>query len=330
MLISIALRHDLRGANMNHGSIHAKFTNALDVLVEQVKQDRSVLAIILCGSLSHDTVWAKSDIDLVFVTIDDKKVSTSDVALDADGVNVHACLLPRGEFRQIVEGSRHHSFMHSYLAKGQLLYTHDQTIADLLATLHEIGDRDTRMQLLRAATTVLPPLYKAHKWFLTRGDLDYTALWILYTATPLAQVEVIGAGLLVGREVIPQAMKLNPAFFEKIYTQMLNTRKTRKNVQSALDAIDRYVADRAATVFAPVIDHLREVGEARSCTEIETHFKRNFDIGGVTTACEYLADQGLIGKASTPVRLTKKSNIEMQELAFFWMEGTEEWLNDQR
>jgi hypothetical protein len=37
----------------------------------------------------------------------------------------------------------------------------------------------------------------------------------------------------------------------------------------------------------------------------------------VTTACEYLADQGLIGKASVPVRLTKKSSIDVQELAFF-------------
>jgi hypothetical protein len=91
-------------------------------------------------------------------------------------------------------------------------------------------------------------------------------------------------------------------------------------VQTALDAIDRYVAERAATLFAPVISHLREVGEARSLSEIEDHFKRNFDIEGVTTACEYLADQGLIGKASTPVRLTKKSNIEVQELAFFYLE----------
>ena len=39
---------------------------------------------------------------------------------------------------------------------------------------------------------------------------------------------------------------------------------------------------------------------------------------GVTTACEYLADQGLIGKASTPVRLTKRSNVDVQELAFFY------------
>ena len=210
--------------------------------------------------------------------------------------------------------------MHSLLAKGRLLYTHDETIADLCARLREIGERDTQVQLLRAATHALGPIYKAHKWLLTRGDLDYTALWILYAATPLAQIEVIGRKLLADREVIPQAMKLNPAFFKTVYVDLLNGKKTRKNVQAALEAVDRYLAERAATLFAPVIDHLREVGEARSCTEIEDHFQRNFDVSGVTAACEYLADQGLIGKASTPVQLTKKSNIEVQELAFFYLE----------
>ena len=305
---------------MPHEPIQQKFAAALDALVERVQGDRSVLAAILCGSLSHDTVWAKSDIDLVLVTIDDKKVESTDVALYADGVNVHAFLMPRAKFRSTVEGSVHNSFMHSLLAKGRLLYTHDQTIADLCATLHGAGDRDTQVQLLRAATSALPSIYKAHKWFLTRGDLDYTALWILYAATPLARVEVIGARMVADREVIPQAMKLNPAFFKIVYTDLLNAKKTRKSVQAALDAIDRYVAERVPTLFGPVIDHLREVGEARSCTEIEAHFKRNFDVEGVTTTCEYLADQGLIGKASTPVRLTRKSNIEVQELAFFYIE----------
>src|SRR5205823_4783319 len=105
----------------------------------------------------------------------------------------------------------------SLLTKGRLLYTHDQTIADLCAGLRQIGARDTQVQLLRAATSALPAIYKAHKWFVTRGDLDYTALWILYAATPLAKVEVIGARLLADSEVIPQAMTLNPAFFKTVY-----------------------------------------------------------------------------------------------------------------
>lgn len=300
--------------------LQQKFTAAIEVLVDRVKEDRAILAAILCGSLSHDTVWARSDVDLVFVTIDDKNVPLGDLALNADGLNVHALLIPRAEFRKTVEGSIDNSFMHSFLAKGRLLYTHDPTIADLCARLKAIGERDTQWQLLRAATHALPAIDKAHKWFLTRGDLDYTALWILYAATPLARIEIIGRRLLADREVIPQAMTLNPAFFKTVYADLLNARKTRKSVQAALDAVDGYVADRAATLFGPVIDHLREVGEARSCREIEDHFKRNFDVSGVTTVCEYLADQGLIGKASTPVRLTKKSNIDVQELAFFYSE----------
>jgi len=281
-----------------------------------VKQDRSILAAVLCGSLSHDTVWAKSDIDLVLVTIDDKKVENTHLALYASGVNVHAFLMPRAEFRKTVEGTVRNSFIHSLLAKGRLLYTHDPTIAGLCARLDQIGERDMQVQLLAAATGALTAIDKAHKWFVTRGDLDYTALWILYAATPLARIEVIGARMLADREVIPQAMKLNPAFFKTIYADLLNAKKTRKSVQAALDAIDGYLAQRAATLFRPVLEHLQEVGEARSCTEIEAHFKRNFNVEGVTTTCEYLADQGLIGKASTSIQLTKKSNTLVQELAF--------------
>jgi len=183
--------------------VQRKFTAALEALVEQVKRDRSVLAAILCGSLSYDTVWAKSDIDLVLITIDDKKTGPADFALYADGVNVHALLMPRAEFRKSVEGSIRNSFGHSFLAKGRLLYTHDETIADLCSRLHAIGERDTQVQLLAAGAGALPAIYKAHKWLITRGDLDYTALWILYAATPLAKIEVLSARLLVDREVLP-------------------------------------------------------------------------------------------------------------------------------
>ena len=302
-------------------SIRQQFAAALDAVVEQVKGDRTILAAILCGSLSYDTVWAKSDIDLVLVTIDDKKTELGDVALYADGVNVHAMLIPRAEFRKTVAGSINQSFMHAFLARGRLLYTHDQTIADLCEGLQAIGERDTQVQLLRAATSALGPIDKARKWLVTRGDLDYTALWILYAATPLAQVEVIGARLLADREVILQALTLNPAFFKTVYVDLLNSKKTRKSVEAALDAVDRYMSERVPALFGLVIDHLREAGEARSRSEIEDHFKRQVNVSGVTVACEYLADQGIIAKASLPVRLTKKSNVEVQELAFVYVDG---------
>jgi uncharacterized protein len=292
------------------------FTAALDTLVAEVQRDHSILATLLCGSLAHDTVWAKSDIDLVLVTIDDSKVPAGSMALYAQGVNVHAFLIPRTEFRRMVEGSVQNSFMHALLAKGRLLYTHDASIARLCEGLHQLGARDQEIQLLRAATGAIPAIDKAHKWLVTRADLDYTALWILYAATALAQIEVIGAGMVADREVIPQAMKLNPALFDTIYVRLLNSKKSRSSVVAALEAADDYLASRAPSLFAPVLAYLRDAGEARSCTEIENHFKQHFDVSQVTTACEYLADQELINKVSVRARLTRRSTVDVQELAF--------------
>lgn len=297
--------------------VEDEFNTALTALVEQVKRDGSILAAILCGSLSHDTVWSKSDIDLLLVTIDDKKAAKDSLCLYADGINVHAILMPRADFRKTAEGALRNSFMHSLLAKGRLLYSHDESIAVLCECLHAFGERDTQFQLLAAAAHALPYVYKAHKWLVTRGDLNYTALWILYSANALAKIEVLEAGLLVDREVLPQALNLNPSFFKRIYTDLLNEKKTLRAVEAALAAIDAYLLKRAARIFAPIVEHLTEVGEARSATEIDHHFRRNFGIEGVSGACEYLADQGLIGKAPLPVRLTKRSNIAVNELAFF-------------
>jgi predicted nucleotidyltransferase len=300
--------------------LQQRYRDALDGLLPQLKEDRSILAAVLCGSLAYDAVWAGSDIDLVLVTIDDKKVPPGDRSLYVDDVNVHAFLMPRSEFRKAVEGSVRNSFLHTLLARGKLLYTHDPTIADLCAGLSGIGRRDTELQLLRAATAAVAPIYKAHKFLSTRGDLEYTALFLLQAATPLAKIEVIGARRIADREVIPQALKLNPAFFGVVYTDLLNTRKTPASVTAALDAVDAYLAERAPALFAPVLEHLREAGEARSATEIEDHFTRNFGIEGVTAACEYLADQGLVGKSGISVQLTRKSNVQVQELAFFPVE----------
>jgi hypothetical protein len=299
----------------------AAFSAALDALVSQIREDRSILAAILGGSLSHDRVWEKSDIDLLLVTADDSLKGPSSLALYADGVNVHAMVMQRTAFRKLAEGAVHQSFMHSFLAKSRVLFTHDDTIAALCASLQTIGARDTQLALLEAGTHVLPCLYKARKFFLTRGDLDYTALWLLYAATPLAQVEVISARKLVDREVIPQALALNPEFFTTIYTSLLNSKKTKKAVQEAMAAADAYVAKRARRLFAPVIDYLRDAGEIRPASEIETYFSRTYGVDCVTTACEYLADRQIIAKAAAPVRATKRSSTSLQELAFFLPDG---------
>jgi hypothetical protein len=70
--------------------------------------------------------------------------------------------------------------MHSLLAKGRLLYTHDETIAALCARLHLGGERDTRLQLLAAATRAA--IHRQGPQMVRHAATWTTALWILYAA----------------------------------------------------------------------------------------------------------------------------------------------------
>jgi predicted nucleotidyltransferase len=302
--------------------VQQQFEIALDLLLQRVRREPTILAVILCGSMSHDKVWEKSDMDVIIVGRDEKgaqygkKDVSSGFALLENNVNIHAMYISRAAFKKLIEGNLQSSFMHSLLAKGTIVYTKDETIRDLYENITRIGSRDREIQLLASATRVLPVLYKAEKWFHAKRDYPYAAHWILYCVDSLARVEVTLEGELCGREVIQQALRINPAFFHAIYTDFQNEKKTEKSVGRVLEQIDNYLLKKKKTLFAPLLAYLQEQDAPRSATEIETHFTNNFGISMMTTACEWLADKGVLLQLSAPVRLTPKGRVDFEEMAF--------------
>lgn len=305
--------------------IQARFAAAVDRFVARAEQDPYVIAAILAGSFSHDSasVWEKSDIDLVVVTRDEKihsgnRLKRSSVALVEEGLNLHLWMQTRGEFRKTMDGSIRGSFIHSLLSKSRLLFTRDQTIKELYENLKHLGSRDQQVNLLRAACMAVPILYKAEKWLHVKDDTRYSFLWIMGCVQALAQIEVALAGEIAEREVIQQALKINPTFFDAIYTDLIDKKKTQREVAGALEKIDQYLSRKTRVLFGPILDFLRDAGAVRSASEIETHFSNQYGVSQVTTACEWLADKDVIAKVSSPVRLTDKSKVEFDEMAFYY------------
>lgn len=309
-------------------AVERQFESALDAFVSKAREDRHVLAAILFGSLSADRVWEKSDIDLIVITRDDKKLFRKEskdddevsegAALLENDVYIHVFMQPRSAFRKMIEGGLQSSFMHSALAQSRLLFTHDESIRDLYDGIRALNARDRQVQLMHAASHVIPTLYKAEKWFHVRRDLHYAFLYIMLCVSSLAKIEVFMNGQLAGREVIQQALKLNPGFFDKVYTDLIDQPKTETLVGEALGLIDTYLEERLPDLFQPILDYLAEEGSARSVTEIETWFDNQMNLRGVTTVCEWLADKDVISRVSSPLRLTLKSNVEYEELGFYY------------
>jgi uncharacterized protein len=296
----------------------ARFRSALAALVEKVKKDKYVLAAIVSGSLSYDQVWEKSDIDLTLIGRDER-IPKRDYALVEDGINVHASIISRSKFKEVIEGSIQSSFFHSLLSKSTLLFSHDETISAYFDEEKRIGGRDRQIQLLGAGGRVLPYLAKAEKWYHVKKDYPYCFLWTLKCAEALAEVEVISHHEITTREVIHQALRWNPEFFRHIYLDLMDAPKDETTLGAALKAINEYLRERTHLMFQSVLDHLAEAGGARTISELSQHFtKRNVEVYILPYICEWLADEGIIDKVGVPLRLTDKSIPTVDEAAYYY------------
>jgi len=297
--------------------VQEKYEAALETLIAKVRMDPYILAAVLLGSLSHDTVWRRSDIDLLLVT-QETRLKQEGLCLVELGVNIHSLLTTRSEFRRMLEGSVQGSFIHSLLVKGRMLFSREEPLVELFEARHRLSERDRATQLLRAVSSVLPGSAKAEKWFYVKRDFDYCSFWILKCVDSLATIEVLLHGEIPGREVIHRALVLNPELFRVLYTDLLHGHATEESLERALGLIQSYLYAHADVLFEPVLSYLREEGELRSMTDINHHFSRHFNIEGVDIACEWLADEGYLQKLATPVRLTDKSRIEVEEAAYYF------------
>jgi uncharacterized protein len=296
--------------------VEARYRAALDAFVERVRQDPYVLAVVLVGSLSHSKVWEKSDIDL-FLVMQEVKLESESFTLLENGVVIHAYLLPRSAFRKTMESAVQSSFIHSLLNHGTVYFTRDDTLRRLFEDRSHLGERDRQIQLLRFVAPLLPTLTKAEKWLRARGDVEYCCFWLMKCLDPLAAVETIWNGEVTGREVVHQALRHNPEFFGGLYRDLIHGEKTAATMDAALRRIDAYLLERAPVLFAPLFEYLEESGAPRAASELAHHFSRQLNVEGIEIACEWLADQGLLGCISTPARLTSKSRATVEEAAYF-------------
>jgi predicted nucleotidyltransferase len=295
-----------------------RYRRALDSVVEQLKRDPYVLAAILVGSLSYDTVWERSDIDLFLVT-DEAKLKSESLTLVEDDIIVHAYPQTRSNFRKAIQGATRSSFLDSILARGTVLFSRDETIPALLASRGAMGARDQAAQILHRAAGILPLLTKAQKFHKVKGDLHYAFLWVMTLLPSLAAVETLRHGEVTSREVIQQAERYNPILFDRLYHGLIDGPKTTETIGAAIEAVRDYLHEHLELIFGSVFEYLAEQPGARSATEIDHHFESHYNVACVSMVCEWLADEGLIDRVAVPTRVTERSRADVQEAAYYFL-----------
>jgi len=303
----------------------ARFEKALQLFLERVRADSNLLAAVLVGSLSEETVWRRDAISLWLIEKDgvtkrlradgeDPRVFRSMVE---EGVNLHLELIPRSRFKRMVEGSARTAFCYSFFARRKLVYCSDPSLGKWFEEADTVARRDQERELCIATTWLIHAHRHAGRLLDNKRDLGLAFQELLCCAHCVAAAEVIASGEVHEGLVIHRALKLAPALMRKLYMELLTAPRTAPGLAKKLAAFDGYLEKHADERLRPVLHYLRKAKRLVPLSELSDHFAHSqLYPWHLESACEWLEGKGRLGKFSAPFGLTKMSRVEVEEPAY--------------
>ena len=303
----------------------ARFKAALDQFINRISEDRYVLAVVLVGSLSLETVWHRESLEVWIIEADgvsrrilsDGNDERLFRILVEDGINIHAEVIPRGRFKKMVEGASRTAFSANFFAERQIVYSNDASIDNWFKKANSIATKDQERELLTFSTWTIHAVHHARKRLEIKQDLELAAQEILGAAYSVAHTEIIRQGKVWEQEVIYRAMKSDPALFQTIYLDVLAKHNNRRVLNAALAALEGYLDKHYRAHLRPLLAFLKKENRVVPLSEISEHFAfSQIHPGHLESACEWLEHKGLLQKLSAPFKLTKRSLERVEEPAY--------------
>ena len=289
-----------------------RYMQAVNDVIDVIKKDVNVIAIVVQGSLTNDVVWEKSDIDAT-VIVRDQKIEVSDFCIDQDDIAFNIDIMERSKFVRMLERSSGASFGHSFYAKAQMMYTTDDSLKQMLEDSRAIGEKDAERSALFLACEVVCLMEKCQKWLYIKEDYTYCKYYILKAAEQIAALEICLVKESPSREAIQRAHQLNPELMERFYYRPIKEDLGKDELEELINAIDEYLMKHIEVISREVLNFLDD-GELKTLHMITRHLGSAGHI--LVHILDYFRDKGLIEKASQTVRLTPKSRPNLEEVAY--------------
>jgi hypothetical protein len=303
-----------------------RYEAALAQFVERIMADRYVLAVVEVGSLRLETIWARHALSLWIIEADGvtRRIASDGTderifrILAENGINIHAELIARSRFKQMVEGASRTAFSHNFFAQRRILASKDASIDGWFKKANKMATKDQERELLAYSTWTIHSVIHARKRLEVKGDLALASQETLGAAHSVAHTEIIRRGEIWEDDVIYRAIEGAPDLFKTIYLDVLAKPKNRKVLASALAAVDAYLEEHYTAHLKPLLDLLKKQNRVMPLSEISDHFAfSQLHPGHLEAACEWLEHKGRLEKVSAPFKLTKRSLERVEEPAYF-------------
>ncbi|WML35774.1 nucleotidyltransferase domain-containing protein [Clostridium sp. OS1-26] len=244
-----------------------QYQKAFNSIVERLKSNQSVLAVMVFGSMVTGDLWDESDIDL-FVILNKKNPDIENIYTEEKGVPVHIKLMSKNKFLQLHEEDLRGGFIHRIFASSRLVFSKDMEITSRYDNGRYYPDLDRERWNMVYLGNLLKHMGVCKKYLYNNGI--YTA----YTAAvkcseEFARLYVNSSGYMISKDAMTMAMNLNDNFRKCVDELFFNTIETEEAINKTLDYLQKNIDTSMRNLTNILIDYMREKDSFLSAEDIK-------------------------------------------------------------
>lgn len=233
-----------------------QYQKAFNSIIDRLKSNEEVLAVMVFGSMVTGDLWDESDIDL-FVILNKRMQDIKNIYTEEKHVPVHIKLMSKNKFLQLYEEDLRGGFMHRMFASSRLVFSKDMEITIKYDSGRYYPDLDRERWNMVYLGKVLKSLDVCKKYLSNDG---------LYTAYSAAvrsienysRLYVNQSGYMISKDTMTMAMNLNDSFRECVDALFFNKQDGEKAVISAIEYIENSIDQNIRNTASILINYMRQ------------------------------------------------------------------------
>lgn len=294
------------------------YKSTLSDFIEDLKKDKNIISILLCGSLYHEFINDSSDINLIVVVSDGKLHQREHTCIRNDIV-FNIDVFERTQFIQNLSHQSGNMYRYSYLSDNKIIYSKDKSLDNYLNEIRTIKGDYFQFTIFNEFCEILSKILVIKKWLYLKEDALYAQYQFSMIAEHLAKIEHCLNSKVLDRASLVSAKQINSDLFEYFYEGSIIERWSVDHCNEALEKLDAYFMEHIKVIAKPIIK-LFKIFDKNILTlkEISDYYQIYSQF--MYLGCNYLSQKNLLSLVTVPVQITKKSKISVEDMAYMYIE----------
>ncbi|MBC8063020.1 MAG: nucleotidyltransferase domain-containing protein [Clostridiaceae bacterium] len=290
------------------------YQKAFNSIVDRLKTNVEVLAVLVFGSMVTGDLWAESDIDL-FVVLDKKMDELKNIYTEEKDIAVHIKLMSKEKFIQLYSEDLKGGFIHRIFASSRLVFSKDKDITSTYDNGRYYPDLDRERWTMVYLGIVLKRLSICKKYLHNEG------LYTAYSAAvrcieEFAKLYVNFSGYMISKDAMTMAMNLDENF-KNIVDELFNYKpNTKEVITSTIEFIENSIDENIKNMTGTLMNFMRQSESFFSAEDIKNDkLFQNFEIE-IEEILDKLWEKKIIKKESRDYK-TEDNKLLFRENVYF-------------